>query len=92
MKEVFPEVLGHEAEKSQESPTEGVVTGVAIVWVPPDLETDEALRTDTERTTNNNNNFSNTIAHLRNASTGVIRPYPASELLPHNNGSGCPGR
>lgn len=38
MKQLLPIVLGHEAKKSQKGPTEGVKTGVAIVWIPPHFQ------------------------------------------------------
>lgn len=46
LEQIFPEVLSHESEKSQERPTESVVAGVAVVWVSPCLHTDVTIRTD----------------------------------------------
>ena len=39
LEEVLPIILCHEAEESQEGPAEGVLAGVAIVGVPPSLDT-----------------------------------------------------
>ena len=44
MVEVLPVVLCHEPEEGEEGPAEGVKTGVAIVWVPPRLQTVKAVR------------------------------------------------
>lgn len=46
---VFPEVLCHESEESQERPAEAVKAGVAIVWIPPSFHACVALRAATER-------------------------------------------
>lgn len=49
VEQVLPEVLGHESEQSQKCPTEGVIAGVAIVWVPPGLQTAVSIRTYSEQ-------------------------------------------
>lgn len=46
---VFPEVLCHESEESQEGPAEAVKAGVAIVWIPPSFHACEALWAAAER-------------------------------------------
>lgn len=45
---VFPEVLCHESEESQEGPAEAVKAGVAIVWIPPSFHACVALRAAAE--------------------------------------------
>lgn len=40
---IFPEVLCHEAEESQEGPAEAIKAGVAVVWIPPSFHTRVAL-------------------------------------------------
>lgn len=45
---IFPEVLCHEAEESQEGPAEAVKAGVAVVWIPPSFHTRVALRAAAE--------------------------------------------
>lgn len=45
---VFPEVLCHESEESQEGPAEAVKAGVAVVWIPPSFHTCVALRAAAE--------------------------------------------
>lgn len=40
---VFPEVLRHESEESQEGPAEAVKAGVAVVWIPPSFHACVAL-------------------------------------------------
>lgn len=42
---VFPVVLSHESEKSQEGPAEGVEAGVAIVRITASFDTYETLWT-----------------------------------------------
>lgn len=46
---VFPEVLCHESEESQERPAEAVKASVAIVWIPPSFHACVALWAATER-------------------------------------------
>ncbi len=48
LEEIFPEVLGHQSEQSQKSPTKCVVAGVTVVWISPSLQTDVTLRADPE--------------------------------------------
>ena len=45
---VFPEVLCHESEESQEGPAEAVKAGVAVVWIPPGFHACVALRAAAE--------------------------------------------
>lgn len=40
---IFPEVLCHETEESQEGPAEAIKAGVAVVWIPPSFHTRVAL-------------------------------------------------
>lgn len=47
---VFPVVLSHESEKSQEGPAEGVEAGVAVVWITASFDTYETLWTETANT------------------------------------------
>ena len=47
--EILPEVLGHESEEGEESPSKAVKAGVTIVGVPSSFHTCKALWTSTER-------------------------------------------
>lgn len=47
---VFPVVLSHESEKSQEGPAEGVKAGVAVVWITASFDTYETLWTEPANT------------------------------------------
>lgn len=42
--EVFPKVLCHESEESQEGPAEAVKAGVSVVWIPPSFHACVTLR------------------------------------------------
>lgn len=47
--QVLPEILRHEAEKSQKRPAKAVKAGVAVVGIASSLHTREAFRTTTNQ-------------------------------------------
>lgn len=47
---VFPVVLSHESEKSQEGPAKGVKAGVAVVGITASFDTYETLWTEPANT------------------------------------------
>lgn len=49
--EIFPEVLSHETEESQESPSKAVKAGVAVVGVSASFHAGEAFWTSSGRNT-----------------------------------------
>lgn len=49
--EIFPEVLGHESEEGEESPSKAVKACVTVVWVPSSFHTCEALWTTAKTNT-----------------------------------------
>lgn len=69
---VFPEVLCHESEESQESPAEAVKAGVTVVWIPPSFHACVALWAAAEE-------WRETDKHTQTESTG----RPAQKMTQH---------
>lgn len=71
---VFPVVLSHESEKSQEGPAEGVKAGVAVVWITASFDTYETLWTEP----------ANTHRYTLNTTCLCFQRYPLEQFMQVN--------
>lgn len=71
---VFPVVLSHESEKSQEGPAEGVKAGVAVVWITASFDTYETLWTEP----------ANTHRYTLNTTCLCLQRYPLEQFVQVN--------